>query len=230
MRPLQVVLLLVSLPFVTQCGTDQVDPSTATLQATDWKETMALLKTKTSSCNPLAGVQQFSQNGGSTADIPMCQLDGAIFWKADFDIDCDGGTSENCHADPYYQASTSGVDSKGKYLNASTLPYVVLPLDSDTFKSAKHGLSLGSVVAVIYKDVMAYAVIGDRGPRAAIGEGSEYLAEILGMDTNSRWGGVEGKAVTYIAFTGADGKSSPLEDHDAARAVGRRQANRLVGK
>lgn len=229
MRLLPVALLLV-LPFVTQCGSEHINPSQAALQGTDWKETMALLEAKTSSCSPLPGVGMFSQNGGGTSDIPMCQLDGAVFWKADFDIDCDGGTSANCHADPYYQASTSGVDSKGKYLNASTLPYVVLPLDGDTFKASNFGLSLGSVVAVIYKDVMAYAVIGDRGPRGAIGEGSEYLAEILGINTDARSGGVEGKVVTYIAFTGAEGKSSPLEDHEAARVVGRRQADRLVGQ
>lgn len=191
--------------------------------------TLAGLKAKTQKCNAI-DVGLFAEDRGMTGDIPLCQLPGAVFWKADFDIDCDGGTSANCKSDPYYQASTSAVDSQGRFVDASKLPFVVLPLNSGAYNASRLGLKVGSVVAVIYQDKLVFAAIADQGPKGVIGEGSEMLASILGIPNNSRSGGVSGKVVTFIAFTGADAMVSPIESHGAAQALGQRKANQLLGQ
>ncbi|MEI2764086.1 MAG: glycoside hydrolase family 75 protein [Dermatophilaceae bacterium] len=104
------------------------------------------------------------------------------------DIDCDGKPSTVCNksADPAFQPQTSATDSKGAFLDASELPYVVIPLPSTRFDYAKAGLELGTVVAVIYDGKVEYGVFGDEGPDNIIGEASYAMAQLLGIRSRSR--------------------------------------------
>lgn len=51
----------------------------------------------------------------------------AVQFKADMDVDTDGGTSSLAHSDRYYQSQTSMKWANGKSLNSDKLPFVVLP-------------------------------------------------------------------------------------------------------
>jgi hypothetical protein len=183
----------------------------------------------TTTCNQLAGVTDFSTDSGGRRIISLCGLTDAIWFAADMDIDCDGGTASACTSDPYYQPETSAVDSQGNPLDASNLPFVVLPLPSNGFNAKNYGITLGTVAAVIYNNRLAYGVFGDFGPKGVVGEASYAMANVLGIDPDPVSGGIS-SGVTYIFFGGSDAKVSPIESQAQAEAVGIEQATQLLAQ
>ena len=166
-------------------------------------------------------------DAGTPASIPVCGLDGAVFWKADMDIDCDGRPSPRCNrdTDPWFQPTTSFAQSDGRYLRSETLPFIVVPAPSRTWDYRVHGIKGGSVAAVVYGDRVQYAVVGDTGPRHIIGEASYATAEALGIRPDPRSGGTD-SGVTYIVFE--DSRVTPIEDHEEAVRQGEELARKLV--
>ncbi|MEU4149099.1 glycoside hydrolase family 75 protein [Streptomyces sp. NPDC026659] len=165
------------------------------------------------------------------ATVPVCGTKGAVFWKADMDVDCDGRRTDKCNKDrdPWYQDDTAFHQSDGKPLRADALPYIVVPGSSALWDYTKSGVKGGGVVAVVHGDKVEYAVVGDTGPSRIIGEASYAAAEGLGIDPDPATGGAE-SGVTYILFTGAGSKVSPLESHEAAVELGDRLARKFVGR
>ncbi|MET8810870.1 glycoside hydrolase family 75 protein [Streptomyces sp. NPDC004549] len=165
------------------------------------------------------------------ATVPVCGTKGAVFWKADMDVDCDGRRTATCNKDrdPWYQDDTAFHQSDGKPLRADTLPYIVVPSSSALWNYTKSGVRGGGVVAVIHDNKVQYAVVGDTGPSRIIGEASYATAESLGIDPDPATGGAE-SGVTYILFTGADSKVTPIESHEAAVKLGERLAREFVGR
>jgi hypothetical protein len=164
---------------------------------------------------------------GKTAE--MCKLNGAVYWVADQDIDCDGKMSPVCPGTPpnqdcCWQPQTSfGVDADGTVnpngdknnsFSSADTPYVVIPQDNTS------GISPGTVVAVVYGDKVAFAVFADTGPTTLIGEGSVALANALGYPSSPANGGVDGNAVTYIAFTGNGTVPANVADRATIDALG----------
>jgi hypothetical protein len=183
-------------------------------------------------CNPVStGGYKTDDQPSAPANISICGLPGVVYWKADMDIDCDGKTTAVCNLqrDPWYQPQSSATDSKGQFVDASTLPFVVVPLPSARFNYAAAGLGLGSVVAVVYNGKVAYGPFADEGPENIIGEASYAMAVLLGIDPDPATGGTADE-VTYVAFTGATGLVKPLEDHAAAKRLGQRLAAELVAR
>ena len=168
-------------------------------------------------CTRIGG--DYAKDVGGTSNIPVCQTDDVIWWTADFDVDCDGGRGAICMSDPDYLPDTSAVDSRGAPLDASTLPFIVIPLASTRFRYADHGIRAGQVALVLYRDRMVYGIFGDAGPAAIIGEGSFAMAEALGIPSNPSTGGVD-SGVTYLVFTGAAARVTRNEDHAEAVSVG----------
>jgi hypothetical protein len=195
-------------------------PSGGTVSAAD-------LLARLGTCKQLAGTTKFRKDSGGSQIVPVCGVTGAIWWTADMDIDCDGGTGATCKSDPDYQSSTAGVTSTGKPLDASTLPYVVIPMSSNGFSYKTAGLKMGSVVAVIYNNQVAYGILGDVGPAGVIGEASYAMAKKLGINASPTSGGVD-SGVTYVAFTGTG--SAVTKNEDAAQAVqlGDKLASQLI--
>ncbi|XMN11703.1 glycoside hydrolase family 75 protein (plasmid) [Streptomyces griseobrunneus] len=163
------------------------------------------------------------------ATVPVCSTSGAVFWKADMDIDCDGRKTKACNTrtDPYFQPQTAFQTSRGKPLDSAALPYVVVPAPGRIWDYRKSGLTGGSVVAVIHRGQVRYAVIGDTGPAGIIGEGSYALAEELSIDPHPTTGGTV-SGVTYIAFK--DSRISPLESRTEAVSRGEALAREFVGR
>lgn len=186
------------------------------------------LLAKLGSCSAVS-TSKYATDDGQTPSVSICGLKNAVYWKADMDVDCDGKSTTACSAktDPWYQDQTSATDSKGGFLDASALPYVVIPLPSSRFDYSKHGIQLGTVVAVIYNNKVEYGVFGDEGPDNIIGEASYAMAKSLGIDSNPDTGGVD-TGVTYIVFTGSTGKVSKIEDHTQATTVGETRAAQLI--
>lgn len=207
-------LIVAALVFLSACGGD---PTTNPPDAGE--PTGVALLAKLASCTIIGGKYQPDASVAATIDI--CGTSGAVFWKADLDIDCNGRSSAKCNlqADPTYLNQTAASDSNGEPLDAAALPYVVFPSPTMRFDYRARELAMGSVVAVIYQDHVEYGVAGDTGPTAIIGEASYRMAELLGIDPDPTTGGA-GDGVTYIAFTGADAMVHVVEDHAEAVRVG----------
>lgn len=81
------------------------------------------------------------------------------------------------------------------------------------------------MAAVIHDGKVRYAVVGDTGPAAIIGEGSYALARSLGIDPDPRTGGTA-SGVTYILFRNS--QASPIESPAAAVAAGEALARKFA--
>ncbi|MFJ4001992.1 glycoside hydrolase family 75 protein [Streptomyces sp. NPDC090023] len=186
------------------------------------------LLAKLTSCERLSD-GLYRSDAESAATVPVCGLKGAVFWKADLDVDCDGQRTAHCNedSDPWYQDDTAFHQSDGKPLRADTLPYVVVPGKSARWDHTAAGIGGGGVVAVIHGDQVEYAVVGDTGPKEIIGEASYATAEALGIDPDPATGGAE-SGVTYLLFK--DARVSPIESHGAAVALGDRLARQFLAE
>ncbi|MFI6250811.1 glycoside hydrolase family 75 protein [Streptomyces sp. NPDC051016] len=176
------------------------------------------LLAKVTSCSQISN-GKYKTDDETSATVPVCGKNGAVFWKADMDIDCDGQRTTNCNEDrdPWYQDDTAFHQSDGKALKAESLPYVVVPSSSSIWNYSNAGIKGGGVVAVIYNNKVEYAVVGDTGPTKIIGEASYATAKALGIDPDPATGGAD-SGVTYILFKNS--KVSPIESHSAAVSLG----------
>jgi hypothetical protein len=188
--------------------------------------TAAQLLAKLTSCSQISH-GKYRTDEDTAATVPVCGKTGAVFYKADMDIDCDGQRTAQCNenTDCCFQNDTAFHQSDGKPLNAAKLPYVVLPSPSGTWDYRKYGIRGGSVVAVIYHNQVTYAVVGDTGPTQIIGEASYATAVSLGIDPDPKTGGVD-SGVTYLVFQNS--QVSPIQDHSAATALGQQLAQQFL--
>jgi Fungal chitosanase of glycosyl hydrolase group 75 len=188
--------------------------------------TAAQLLAKTQGCDQISsGKYKTDEEAGRT--IPVCDANGAVYWHADMDIDCDGQETAQCNEDTdcCFQDDTAFHQSDGKPLNAAKLPYIVVPSPSSTWKYSSSGLKGGGSCAVIYRNKIVYAVIGDTGPTSIIGEASYATASALGIDPDPSNGGTD-SGVTYICFKNST--VSPIENHSKATSTGESLATKFV--
>jgi hypothetical protein len=166
---------------------------------------------------------RYRTDGDALPTVPVCGTRDAVFWTADLDVDCDGRPSRGCNArtDPFYSGSTAFQQSDGRALSAERLPYIVVPAASPVWDHRASGVRGGSVAAVVHRDRVQYAVVGDIGPQDLVGEASYATAEALGLRPDPRSGGAP-SGVTYIVFKGSE--VEPIEDRAAAEAAGERLA------
>jgi hypothetical protein len=193
--------------------------------------TAAELLAKVTTCNQISN-GLYKTDSENSATVKVCDKTGAVFWKADMDIDCDGIRTSQCNenTDCCFQPDTAFHDSKGKPLNAAQLPYVVVPSESNIWKyHATSGINGGAVVAVIYNNQVEYAVVGDTGPNQIIGEASYATANALGINPDPSNGGTD-SGVTYIVFKGSGAVVSPIESHSAAVTKGEALARQFINQ
>jgi hypothetical protein len=184
------------------------------------------LLAKVTSCQQISN-GKYRTDEETSAKIPVCGKNGAVFWKADMDIDCDGQRTSKCNenTDPWYQDDTAFHQSNGKPLKADSLPYVVVPSSSSIWNYSRAGIKGGGVVAVIYNNKVEYAVVGDTGPTKIIGEASYATANALGINPDPENGGTD-SGVTYILFKNS--QVSPIESHSAAVSLGDQLAKQFI--
>jgi len=186
------------------------------------------LLAKVTSCSQISNGKYKTDSDVSTATVAVCQKTGAVFWKADMDIDCDGIRTTQCNetTDPWFQPDTFCHTSTDTPLNSAALPYVVVPSPSSIWDYRNYSIGCGTVVAVIYNNRVEYAVVGDTGPTTIIGEASYATANDLGIDPDPEFGGTD-TGVTYIVFQGSQ-RVSPIESHSATVTLGQQLAQNFV--
>lgn len=190
--------------------------------------TAAELLTATAACPTIAGAPLYALDSGGTASVELCEGSGALWFRADLDIDCDGGRAATCLADPDYLPDTAFGDSTGHAIDANTVPFVVLPGVRAGFDYRSYGLRGGQSVAVIYGDRVLYGVLGDVGPSTSIGEASYAMAEALGVSPSPTTGGIDLAEVTYVFFEGAANRVAPLESRAEAARIGAAAASAFL--
>jgi hypothetical protein len=189
--------------------------------------TAEALLAKVSTCVTKVSASRYAKDNGGAATIDVCSTGGAIYFTADMDIDCDGKASAVCNinTDASYQSQTAATDSQGKYLDAATLPFIVVPGVSSRWSYKNSGIVMGSVAAVIYNGKVEYGIVGDVGPTNIIGEASYAMAKRLGINPNPSTGGTA-SGVTYVIFP--DARVTKREDHAAAVVLAEERARQLI--
>lgn len=188
--------------------------------------TAAELLAKVTSCTQISS-GKYKTDSETSRTIAVCDKTGAVFWKADMDIDCDGQRTTQCNEDTdcCFLPDTAFHQSDGRPLNAATLPFVVVPSPSSTWDYRNYGIRGGGVVAIIYNNQILYSVVGDTGPTDIIGEASYASADRLGIDPDPSTGGTD-SGVTYILFKNST--ISPIEDHNKAVTTGEQLARQFI--
>jgi Fungal chitosanase of glycosyl hydrolase group 75/Carbohydrate binding module (family 35)/Carbohydrate binding module (family 6) len=189
--------------------------------------TAAELLAKVTTCSQISN-GKYKTDSETAATIAVCQKTGAVFWKADMDIDCDGIRTAQCNenTDCCFLPDTFCHSSTDNPLNAAQLPYVVVPSPSSIWNYTNFQIGCGTVVAVIFNNQVLYAVVGDTGPTAIIGEASYATANSLGINPDPSNGGTD-SGVTYIVFQGSQ-RVSPIENHNNAVTLGQQLARTFV--
>jgi len=116
----------------------------------------------------------------------------------------------------YYVSATALADRSKpvsdptRYVNATRIPFVVLPGEMARQLGARPG-----DFAVVFNPrngQNSYAIFGDVGPRDRIGEGSMALAEKLGIRSDARNGGAR-RGILYLVFPGSgNGRPRSIEE------------------
>lgn len=184
------------------------------------------LLAKVTSCTQISN-GKYRTDEETARTVAVCDKNGAVFWKADMDIDCDGVRTTQCNEDTdcCFFPDTAFHTSTDQPLNAAALPFVVVPSPSSTWDYRKFGIKGGGAVAIIYDNKVEYAVVGDTGPTAIIGEASYKAAADLGIDPDPSTGGTD-SGVTYIFFKNST--VSPIESHSKAVSTGQTLARQFI--
>lgn len=133
--------------------------------------------------------------------------------------DADGEPFVQGPSDPfpgYYVSATAladrtkPVNDPGRYVDASKIPFIVLPGAMARQIGARPG-----DFAVVFNQrngQSSNAIFGDVGPSDRIGEGSVALAENLGIRSDARNGGAR-RGILFLVFPGSgNGRPRPIEE------------------
>jgi len=105
---------------------------------------------------------------------------------------------------------TKPVNDPTRYVDASKIPFIVLPGAMARQIGARPG-----DFAVVFNQrngKSSYAIFGDVGPSDRIGEGSVALAENLGIRSDARNGGAR-RGILFLVFPGSgNGRPRPIEE------------------
>ena len=119
----------------------------------------------------------------------------------------------------YYVSSTAlsdrtkAANDPTRYVDASRIPYIVLPEGIETQTGAHPG-DLAEVFN-LQNGKSSPAIYADTGPVDRIGEGSVALAESLGLWSDARSGGTT-RGILYLVFPGSgNGGPRPIEEINA---------------
>jgi hypothetical protein len=118
---------------------------------------------------------------------------------------------------PGYYVSVTDLSDRTKtptdptrYVDASRIPYIVLPEEIEPQTGARPG-DLAEVFN-LQNGKSSPAIFADTGPADRIGEGSIALAERLGLWSDARSGGTT-RGILYLVFPGSgNGSPKPIEE------------------
>ena len=99
----------------------------------------------------------------------------------------------------WYRDHGKSVDDPTAYVDAETIPYIVVP---PLVVQKTAGVVRGCKARVTWQGATVDCVVADRGPANRLGELSIAAARALGMNPSPRHGGVESRDVLYELWPG----------------------------
>lgn len=138
--------------------------------------------------------------------------------------------------DPYpgmYVSTTSlvnsayGITNPLRYTNSETVPFYVLP----TALVSLGGITIGDM-GYVYNTVTGqgcYAIYADSGPAGKLGEGSIYLANQIGIDSDPRTGGTSSQIIDYVVFPQSGYGQGTIPTLNQIDSIGTLQINSIGG-
>jgi hypothetical protein len=108
----------------------------------------------------------------------------------------------------WYRHPGMPADAPGAYVDAETVPYIVVP---PIIIQRTAGIVRGCKARVTYKDKVVDCVVADRGPANRIGELSIAAAKLLGLPFSPRHGGTELPEVLYELWPGVPAEGYVLQ-------------------
>ncbi|MBA3665372.1 MAG: hypothetical protein H0W61_14340 [Bacteroidetes bacterium] len=138
--------------------------------------------------------------------------------------------------DPFpglYVSTTSLVNSAYattnplRYVDSGNIPFFVLP----SAITSTNGIALGDV-GFVYKTTNGkgcYAIFADGGPAGKLGEGSMYLANKLGINSNPKTGGTSSGIIDYFVFPGSGYGQGTIPTIQQINAIGSAKMKKVGG-
>ncbi len=117
--------------------------------------------------------------------------------------------------------------SPSHYVNSEAIPFFVLPSAVTSLGS----IHLGDI-GYVYNTLNGqgcYAVFADGGPAGSLGEGSIYLANQLGINSNARTGGTSQGVIDYIVFPNSGLGQGTIPTISQINSIGTAQINTVGG-
>lgn len=147
----------------------------------------------------ISGGNTLTHNYQPSRSIIKMLGNGAIYIKSDMDTDADGSPRAR-QIDPLGLLETSlsrdnGWRGDGRFVNAETIPYYVLPGKFNLVFGTR--CKLGDVALLRHGDAEVFAIYADIGPKTKIGEGSIKAVESLGANP---WNHAKTKIISGIEF------------------------------
>jgi hypothetical protein len=113
------------------------------------------------------------------------------------------------------------------YVNSEAIPFFVLP----SAVTQLGNIHLGDI-GYVYNTVTGqgcYAIFADGGPAGKLGEGSIYLANQIGVNSNARTGGTTQGIIDYIVFPGSGSGQGVFKTVSQIDAIGSAQIATVGG-
>jgi hypothetical protein len=161
---------------------------------------------------------------------------GSIYIKSDMDTDADGSPRAK-QIDPFGLPETSlsrdnGWRGDGRFVNAETIPYFVLPGKFNLVFGTRS--KLGDLALIRRRDAEVFAIYADIGPKTKIGEGSIKLVESLGANPWNRTktkiiSGIE-FGVEYLVFPRSSETFGIPTDFEKVQKIGQQAFESLFGE
>lgn len=122
-----------------------------------------------------------------------------IEWVAKMAV-CADGAPDNTYKDPNYQRGTAYYNA-GKYLDAETIPYIVVP---PMIIEGVDPVVLGSqgLICNLKNGLSTPSIAGEVGPDDKIGEAAIEAAERVGLSGSPLNGGTEEAVIYYAIWPG----------------------------
>lgn len=104
-----------------------------------------------------------------------------------------------------YRRQGHSKDDPSAYLDAATVPYIVVP---PVCLEKTRGAVLGCLARATHlkSGRTGVGVVGDVGPRNKVGEISAAMAELLHIPNDRHGGGIDGQEIRYEFFPGVPGE------------------------
>lgn len=124
-------------------------------------------------------------------------------------------------------SSSYAVTNPLRYVNAETVPFFVLPAAVKSIAGIVNG-----DIAYVYNTTNGmgcYAVLADQGPAGKLGEGSIYLADQLGINSNPKTGGTSSGIIDYIVFPNSGYGQGTIPTIAQINSIGTAKINSVGG-